>query len=141
MLLYGCETWLVTERIKQLLQVFVNRCLRKILRIFWPNVISNQDLWNQAEMRDINLEVRKRKFGWIGHTLRRDPSEICYKALVYNPQGSRRRGRPRNTWRRSTLAEINNHLQDRQYNNIWELRDIAARRNRWRNLVNSLCSI
>jgi len=139
-LLYGCETWLVTERIKQLLQVFVNRCLRRIFRIFWPNRISNQDLWRKAELKDINLEVRRRKFGWIGHTLRRSPNEVCFKALVYNPQGSRRRGRPKNTWRRSTLAEINSFAEDRRYNSIWELKDLASRRTRWRNFVDGLCS-
>jgi hypothetical protein len=26
---------------------------------------------------NINKEIRKRKFGWIGHTLRKDDSEPC----------------------------------------------------------------
>jgi hypothetical protein len=32
-LLYGCETWLVTNEIQCKIQTFVNRCLRYILRI------------------------------------------------------------------------------------------------------------
>ena len=32
-LLYGCETWLVTKEIQRKIQTFVNRCLRYILRI------------------------------------------------------------------------------------------------------------
>ena len=32
-LLYGCETWLVTSSIQRKIQSFVNRCLRYILRI------------------------------------------------------------------------------------------------------------
>jgi len=34
-LLYGCETWLVTNEIQRKIQTFVNRCLRynRILRI------------------------------------------------------------------------------------------------------------
>jgi hypothetical protein len=44
-LLYGCETWLVTKEIQRKIQTFVNRCLRYILRIWWPNIISNKDLW------------------------------------------------------------------------------------------------
>jgi len=35
-LLYGCETWLVTKDIQRKLQTFVNRYLRYILRIWWP---------------------------------------------------------------------------------------------------------
>ena len=100
-LLYGCETWLVTKNIQRKLQTFVNRCLRYILRIWWPNIISNKDLWKVTRQEDINVEIRKRKFRWIGHTLRKEDGEIPKRALLWNPQGNRKRGRPRNSWRRS----------------------------------------
>jgi hypothetical protein len=48
---------------------------------------------------DVNLDLRKRKFGWIGHTLRKDDGEIQKAALKWNPQGSRNRGKPKNCWR------------------------------------------
>ena len=142
-LLYGCETWRVTEAIKNKIQVFVNRCLRRILRIFWPSKITNEELWRKAELRDINMEIRRRKFGWIGHTLRKDPNEICNRALVYNPQGQRKRGRPKNTWRRSTLDEMNSTVEHsaNRYHDIWGLKEMAARRTRWRNFVDGLCSV
>jgi hypothetical protein len=85
-LLYGCETWYVTRNIERKLQSFINRCLRSILRIWWPKIISNEDLWKLTESGDINLEIRRRKFECIGHTLRKDRSEICASALTYNPQ-------------------------------------------------------
>jgi hypothetical protein len=43
-LLYRCETWLVTNEIRRKIQTSVNRRLRYILRIWWPNIISNKDL-------------------------------------------------------------------------------------------------
>jgi len=58
-LLYGCETWLVTSEIRRKIQAFVNQCLRYILRIWWPNIISNKDLWRVRDQEDINLEIRK----------------------------------------------------------------------------------
>ena len=61
-LLYGRKTWLVTKEIQRKIQTFVNRCLRYILRIWWPNIISNKDLWKVTGQEDINLEIRKRKF-------------------------------------------------------------------------------
>jgi len=64
---------------------FVNRCLRYILRIWSPNVISNKDLWRVAGQEDINLEIRKRKLRWLGHTLRKEDGEIPKAA-----QGSRK---------------------------------------------------
>jgi hypothetical protein len=51
-LLYGCETWLATNEIQRKIQTFVNRY---ILRIWWPNIISNKDLWKVTGQEDINL--------------------------------------------------------------------------------------
>jgi hypothetical protein len=68
-LLYGCETWLVTKEIQRKIETFVNRCLRYIFRIWWPNIISDKDLWKVTGQEDINVEIRNRKFRWIGHTL------------------------------------------------------------------------
>jgi len=80
--LYGCETWLVTSEIRRKIQVLVNRCLRYILRIWWPNIISNKDLWRATDQEDINLEIRKIKFRWIAHTLRKEDGEILKVALL-----------------------------------------------------------
>jgi hypothetical protein len=95
-LLYGCETWLVTSEIRHKMQTFVNRCLRYILRIWWPNIISNTDLWRVTGQEDINLEIRKRKFRWIGHTLRKEYQKPPYYGTL---KGSRKRGRPKTSWR------------------------------------------
>ncbi|VDP36679.1 unnamed protein product [Schistosoma margrebowiei] len=43
-LLYWEETWRTTKAIIQKIQVFVNSCLRKILRIRWSDTISNKVL-------------------------------------------------------------------------------------------------
>jgi hypothetical protein len=67
-LLYGCETWLVTKEIQRKIQTFVNRCLRYILRIWLSNTISNKDLRKVTGQEDINVELKKRKFRWIGNS-------------------------------------------------------------------------
>jgi hypothetical protein len=59
----------------------VNRCLRYILRICWPKIISNIDLWKVTRQEDINVEIRKRKFRWIGHTLRKEDKR--YQSVHY----------------------------------------------------------
>ena len=43
-LLYGSETWRLTKRLEQKLQVFINKNLWNILRIWWPRKISNKEL-------------------------------------------------------------------------------------------------
>jgi len=131
-LLYGCETWLVTKEIQRKIQTFVNSCPRYLLRIWWPNIISNKDLWKVTGQEDINVEIRKRKFRWIGHTLGKEDGEIPKAALLCNPQGNRKRERPRNSWRRSVIKEA-----DRSWN---ELRFLAADRQKWKRLIDNLCS-
>jgi hypothetical protein len=75
-------------------------------------IISNEDLRKLTESGDTNLEIRRRKFGWIGHTLRKDRSEICASALTYNHQGKRKRGRPKQIWLRTTLKESGKSFDD-----------------------------
>ncbi|XP_055527022.1 uncharacterized protein LOC129719653 [Wyeomyia smithii] len=36
-LLYACKTWCISADVTQKLQVFVNRCLRSIIRTWWPH--------------------------------------------------------------------------------------------------------
>jgi hypothetical protein len=108
----------------------VNRCLRYILRIWWPNIISNKDLWKVTGQEDINLEIRKCR--WIGHTLRKEDGEIPKAALLWSPQGNRKRVRPRNSWRRSVIKEVG-----RSWN---ELRFLAADTQKWKGLIGNLCS-
>ena len=50
-------------------------------------------------------QICRRKWGWIGHTLRKPASNITRQALTLDPQGKKKRGRPRNTWQRDTKAE------------------------------------
>ena len=134
-LLYGCETWKTTKSIMDKLQVFINNCLRYILRIWWPNKISNIELWRCMKQEQIDTQIKSRKWGWIGHTLRKDPRNIARQALDYNPQGKRKPGRPKSNWRRSMLGELT------KTGTTWqEAKTIAQRRVRWRSMVDALCS-
>jgi len=85
--LYGCETWLVTKEIQPKIQNFVNRCLRYTLRIWWPSIISNKDLWKVTGQEGIDLEIRKRKFKWIGHTLRKEDGRDTKGCPTLEPSG------------------------------------------------------
>ena len=135
-LLYGSETWRVTKTSTQKLQTVTNRCPRNILNIRWPEVVSNEELWNKAKQTPIEMEItKKRKWGWIGHTLRKPVSNITRQALEWNPQGKRKVGRPKQTWRRSTDDEI------KAAGTTWaELKRTSQNQVRWRGVVAALCS-
>ena len=57
-LLYGSETWRTTKANSNRLQSFVNRCLRLIMGIHWPEIIRNKELWERAGKERLDLQIR-----------------------------------------------------------------------------------
>ena len=53
-LLYGSETWKINKGDKKLLDTFLHKCLRKIMRIFWPVKMTNESVRELAEMDKIS---------------------------------------------------------------------------------------
>ncbi|VDO71336.1 unnamed protein product [Schistosoma margrebowiei] len=134
-LLYGAETWRTTKTTIKKVQVFINSCLRKILNIHWPDTISNSLLWEGTNQLPAEEEIRKRRWKWMGHTLRKSSNCVTRQALTRNPEGKRKRGRPKNTLRRIIEADM------KRMNRNWkELIRIAQDRGGWRMPVSGLCS-
>ncbi|CAH8542131.1 unnamed protein product [Schistosoma haematobium] len=73
-LLYGAETWRTTKAIIQKIQVFINSCLLKIHHIRWPDTISNNVLWERTNQIPAEEEIRKKRWKWIGRTLKKAPN-------------------------------------------------------------------
>ena len=117
------------------MQVFINKCLRQILGIQWPEKISNRDLWQRTGQEPVHVSIKRRRWKWIGHTLRKEHS-IVRSALDWNPQGKRKRGRPKNTCRRGLQSDLNN------IGMTWgEAKQRAKNRTRWRTAVDALCPL
>jgi hypothetical protein len=70
--------------------------------------ITNEELWRTIKQKPIEIRKKRRKWNWIGHTLRKEAGAIEKPALDCNPQGYRRRGGPKRTWRRTIEDEIRN---------------------------------
>jgi hypothetical protein len=77
------------------------------------------------------MGIRRRKFRWIGHTLRTDDEQPSEVMIQWNHQGNRRRERPRSRWRKFTLREAGRRWS--------ELRHLAAGRDKWKKRVDDLC--
>ena len=103
---YGSETWRISKTTLSKVQTFINKCLRRILRIRWPDTIKNEDLWEKTGQESAKRTISRRKWSWIGHTLRSTKSNITKEVLTWNPSAKRRRGRTRHTWRREMEAEM-----------------------------------
>ena len=130
-----CETWWTTQTMQRKIQTFFNTCLRRIYKIQWQEKIRNEELWERAGQEPVAKQILRRKWGWIGHTLRKPASSTTRQALTWNLQGKRKRGRPRNSWRRDTEAEL------KQQGTNWSgMTRAAQNRVRWRGVVDGLCS-
>ena len=126
--------WRVTTTDLNKLDVFHRTCLRRVLRRFWPNHLSNKELYETTGSTPISALIRVRRWRWIGHVLRTSPGNISRTALTWAPEGKRRRGRPRETWRR-TIEKERNQLGWHS----WEAAAAsAADRDGWHNLLAGL---
>ena len=80
--------------------------------------------------------IKRRKWNWIGHTLRKGHEAIEREVLEWNPQGKRRRERPRHTWRRTVPNEALG--KGKRWS---EIKRMAENRTRWQCFVDSLCPL
>ena len=129
-LLYGSECWKTTAAIERKLEVFQTKCLRRILKIFWPNTISNEDLRNRTGLGTIAETLKARRWRWLGHVCRMPSNSLPRTALRWTPQGKRDRGRPRETWRRTIEKDLRNRGLT-----LDTAPRAAADRARWRSLA------
>ena len=66
-------------------QVFINRYLRSIFRIYWLNRITNEELLRRAEIEPVEIRIRRQKWVWIGRTLRKEEDSITRMAMEWHP--------------------------------------------------------
>ena len=104
-LLYGCETWRLNSGDAKRLRTFHHRCLRRIFKIPWYLRITNQEVLGRADQPDVLELAETRRWRYLGHILRR-PDAVGHTSLSWEPDGTRRRGRPRDTWRRLILKRL-----------------------------------
>jgi hypothetical protein len=73
------------------------------------------------------VEVTEEKqLGWFGHVQRKPGNKLPLKILEWEPEGMRRRGRPKERWIDGVRRSMTNHRLTEE-----NTRD----RDRWRNLV------
>ena len=93
-LLYGAETWKMTEDDALWLERFQRG---KIFRISWPEKTTSKDLYKNAEMMSVSDMIKERHWRWLGHVLRLEDINNAQVSLTWSPEGRRKRGRPKTT--------------------------------------------
>ena len=88
-------------------------------------------------MKPMSKEVKRPRWKMIGHILRQDQNSDCNIAMTWVPEGKRRRGRPKTTWRRTVEKE----RKEAGWKSWSDARPIAANREKWEHSVEALCAM
>jgi len=106
-LLYGSDTWSVTEASRQLLDAFDQWCLRRILRAPYTAHITNVSVRSQTNQPLVSSLIQQCRLKLFGHIARAAASEDHSRALLRLPVDWRRpRGRPGQSWLRTIDSDL-----------------------------------
>jgi hypothetical protein len=91
--LYNSELWTATNKCNNDIDIFQRKLLRRILQIFYPSIISNDDLYKKTQTTPWSKRIRLRRLNWLGHLLRLPTDTPARKALDrYLEEAKRPRG-------------------------------------------------
>ena len=135
--MYGCESWTLTDECERWLMTFERRVMRVI---YGPKrdddgtyrVLFNHEIRSLMRIPDIVSEIKAQRVRWLGHVLRADPNRMVQRSLKGEPPFGRRRGRCRRRW----LLGVENDLASSGCFERYE--ELARDRNQWSRIVDSV---
>lgn len=95
-----------------------------------------EELLRRADMDPLSEEVKWRRWKMIGHILTQDQNNDCSTAMTWAPEGKRRRGRPKTTWRKTVEKE----REEAGWRSWAEARTAAANQEKSRCSMEALCA-
>ena len=67
-LLYGCGSWRMTKGDEDKLDTIQHKCLWRLLKVYWPMRVSNEEVCRRANTETNSELVRKKRGIWIKAT-------------------------------------------------------------------------
>ena len=133
-LLYGSESWIINDQLASAINAFATRAYRSMLG---DKKLSNERIYEITRQPPLAHVVQERQLRFIGHCLRRDPSEPIHQYALYTPQenhGKRTRGRPKKNYVQYIAGIINREAPPTPE----EIRKAAADREAWKRVVKAV---
>ena len=133
-LLYGCESWILTATLADKLDKFARTCYRIMLgiRLTKDNHMTNDELYKRVEQTTIRETIRARQLKFTGHCLRMATEEPAHRFVLYESKikPSLRPGAPRKTYRQQITSYL---LRDENANALEAdlIRKWAENRTTW----------
>ena len=131
--LYNSETWAIDKSIEDIVNKFQRKQIRHILKIYYPKIIRNEDIYNKYKIEPWNITIKRRRLKFIGHILRLNYQTPARKAITECfSEYKLKRGRPKTTWVRTIhndFKDIINYNTNTEF--LRKLTEIAEDRNRY----------
>ena len=107
-LLYSCEAWTLSDRLKSRLNSFQTSSLRRIFGYSWRDFVPNAAVLKRAGVRNVSCVIRQRQLRFYGHVARYDDRDPAHRILkARDPVGwVRRVGHPRCSWLRQLEGNL-----------------------------------
>ena len=114
------------------LRIFERRIIRKIYGPVFENgqwrILHNEEINQLISNEDIVRFIKALRIRWLGHIERMSEDRIVKSTFKSNPDGRRKRGRPKKRWKDDVIEDLHSMgVQD------WH--QITGNRQFWRNIV------
>ena len=106
-LLYGSETWKTNVKDNGKLDSFQYQCLKRSLGIFWPYIVSIDEINERTGCTRMSVEVKRRRWRFLGLVLRMLREHHCVtstSALLYLELHGNSRHLPGHLWAKGKSA-------------------------------------
>ena len=95
-MLYGSETWCLTENEVAILRRAERSIVRAMCGVKLVDKRSTEELMNMLGLKEAADKLaRANGMRWYGHVLRRPEEDILMKAMVHEVNGKRKQRQPR----------------------------------------------
>ena len=97
-LIYGHESWVMTERMRSQVQTSEMRFLRRIEGVTLFNKVRSSEIRKSLNIEQLLLRIERSQLRWFGHVSRMPQERLPKQALHAKANGRRPVGRPRTRW-------------------------------------------
>ena len=136
-LLYGSESWCLTEVLYNKLRIFHSRCVRTMCRVTrkhtWKHRISTDELLQRLNMKSIDKYILKRQLRWAGHVARMKGDRLPRKMMSSWVRSKRPRGAPQFTYGRGLIKSLKKANVNTK---LWH--SLAQNRDSWRDMIRNI---
>uniref|UniRef100_A0A1Y1M3Z3 Reverse transcriptase domain-containing protein n=1 Tax=Photinus pyralis TaxID=7054 RepID=A0A1Y1M3Z3_PHOPY len=105
-IVYGCESWVVTNQASSKIQAIEMKYLRGVMGITRLDRCKNDIVRRELEVEPIIESIKRQQLKWFGHLMRMGEGRKTKNVWQARPWQKRKRGRPRKTWDNEILENL-----------------------------------